>query len=110
MSHTTSIRRAASIAGATGLVALSMAGPASARPDPGTGGPGELRCSVSCYEGPANGAGAGPDVGAVLRVDDNGSQILQLGAGLLAGVALAGAGMAVVSRRGHGHGHAAHPA
>jgi hypothetical protein len=106
MSHTTTIRRAASIAGATGLVALSMAGPASARPDPGSGSPGEQHCTSSCYEGGTIGGSSG--VGTVLTVDDNGVQVLQIGAGLLAGVALAGAGMAVISRRSHAH--AAHPA
>jgi len=106
MSHTTSIRRAASIAGATGLIALSMAGPASARPDPGSGNPGDRHCTSSCYLGGS--VDGSTDVGAVLAVDDNGVQVLQLGAGLLAGVALAGAGMAFVSRRGHAH--AAHPA
>ncbi|KRE58791.1 hypothetical protein [Phycicoccus sp. Soil748] len=106
MSHTTNIRRAASIAGATGLVALSMAGPASARPDPGSGSPGEQHCTTSCFEGGTVGGSSG--VGTVLTVNDNGVQVLQIGAGLLAGVALAGAGMAVVSRRSHAH--AAHPA
>jgi hypothetical protein len=101
MSHTTTIRRAASIAGATGLVALSMAGPASARPDPGSGSPGEQHCTSSCYEGGTIGGSSG--VGTVLTVDDNGVQVLQIGAGLLAGVALAGAGMAVISRRSHAH-------
>ena len=32
-------------------------------------------------------------------IDDNGVEVLQLGAGLLAGLALAGAGAAAVSRR-----------
>jgi hypothetical protein len=103
MSHTTSIRRAASILGATGLIALSLAGPASARQDPGTG---ELpRCTTGCYEGGTSGVGPAvtePGTGG------NGVEFLQLGGGLLAGVALAGAGMAVASRRGHAH--AAHPA
>jgi hypothetical protein len=102
MSHTTSIRRAASVVGATGLLALSMAGPASARPD---AGPGELpRCSSQCYEGPESTGGVLPRI----PVDENGFEVLQLGAGILAGVALAGAGMAVASRRSHAH--AAHPA
>ena len=96
MSHTTSIRRSASIVGAAGLIALCMAGPASARPDPGTGGSGELRCSTSCYPGGSTGAS---DVGGGPAIDDNGVEVLQLGAGLLAGLALAGAGAAAVSRR-----------
>jgi hypothetical protein len=100
MSHITSIRRAASVAGVTGLLALSMAGPASAGQDPSTG---DLRrCTTGCYEGP-EGQGL-----PRIPVDDNGFEVLQLGAGILAGVALAGAGMAVASRRSHSH--AAHPA
>lgn len=103
---TTSIRRAASIAGATGLVALSMAGPANARPDPGTGSPREQHCTTSCYEGGTIGGSSGADT--VLTVDNDGVQVFQIGAGLLAGAALAGAGMAAISRRSHAH--AAHPA
>ena len=105
MSNTTSIRRAASIAGATGLVALSMAGPASARPNPGNGGPEDWHCTTSCYEGGTTG---GPSVAGFAPLDGGGVEVLQLGAGILAGIALAGAGMAAVSRRNHGH--AAHPA
>jgi hypothetical protein len=106
MSHTTSIRRAASIAGATGLIALSLAGPASAKPDPGTGSWAEQHCSANCYEGPASSGGSGS---VVFRpTDDNAIEVLQLGAGILAGVALAGAGMSLASRRSHGH--VAHPA
>jgi hypothetical protein len=106
MSHTTSIRRTASVLGATGLVALSLAGPASARPDPGSGSPGEQHCTTSCYQGGS--VGGSTDLGPAIAVDDNGIHVLQIGAGLLAGVALAGAGMAVASRRSHAH--AAHPA
>lgn len=106
MSHTTSIRRAASVAGATGLIALSLAGPASAKPDPGTGNLPKADCmSSSCYEGTP--AGDSPRIVTVFRnIDDNGVEVLQLGAGVLAGVALAGAGMALASRRAH----VAHPA
>ena len=104
MSHTTSIRRSASILGATGLVALSMAGPASAREVPGNGDWADQRCSVNCYEGPVP---TGSST-RVIRIDDNAVEVMQLGAGLLAGVALAGAGAAAFSRRSHGH--LAHPA
>lgn len=107
MSHTTTIRRSAALFAATGLIALSMAGPASAREVPGNGDWADQHCSVSCYEG-SNTTGAGTPVTEVFRVDDNAIELLQLGAGLLAGVALAGAGMAVASRRSHGH--TAHPA
>lgn len=90
--------------GASGLIALSLAGPASARPDPGTGGWQELRCTNGCYEGGTSGS----DPTQYVVLDDNAVEFLQLGAGLLAGIAFAGAGMAVASRRNHGH--AAHPA
>ena len=105
MSNTTSIRRAASIAGATGLIALSMAGPASARPNPGNGGPEDSHCTTSCFEG---GTTQGPSTAGFTPPDGGGFEVLQLGAGILAGLALAGAGMAVASRRTHGH--APHPA
>ena len=105
MSHHTSIRRAASILGAAGLIALSMAGPASARPDPGTGGAHEWTQWSSDFEG---GSAGGTTPTIPNPVDGNGVEVLQLGAGVLAGIALAGAGMAAVSRRSHGH--APHPA
>lgn len=110
MSHTTHLRRALSVVGAAGLIVLSMAGPAGARPDPGSGSPRDWHCSTSCYQG----GGAVPvdagvsDVRTVLRVDDTGVQVLQLGAGVLAGLAMAGAGAALVSRRHHAQ--VAHPA
>ena len=105
MSHTTSIRRSASLLGATGLVALSMAGPASAREVPGNGDWADQHCSVSCYEG---GTTADTNSGSTSRGDGGTLEIAQLGAGLLAGLALAGAGAAAFSRRSHGH--VAHPA
>lgn len=100
MSHTTSIRRSASILGATGLIALSMAGPASAREVPGNGDPTEQYCSTSCYEGGTTlvDTSSGPT-----RGDGGTVEYLQLGAGLLAGLALAGAGAAAFSRRTHTH-------
>lgn len=104
MSHTTSIRRSASVLGATGLIALSIAGPASARQVPGTGDWADQHCSVNCYEGPATVGSPGQ----IIRIDDNAVEVLQLGAGLLAGIALAGAGAAAFSRRSHDH--MAHPA
>ena len=105
MSHTTSLRRSASLLGATGLIALSMAGPASAREVPGNGDWADQHCSVSCYEG---GTTADPSSGSTPRGSGGTLEITQLGAGLLAGLALAGAGAAAVSRRNHGH--VAHPA
>jgi hypothetical protein len=104
MSHTTSIRRSASVLGATGLIALSLAGPASARQVPGNGDWAEQHCSANCYEGPTQ---AGSPT-RVIKIDDNAVEVLQLGAGVLAGLALAGAGAAAFSRRSHDH--MAHPA
>ena len=83
-----------------------MAGPASARQDPGTGGAHEWTQWSTPYEG-GTPAGGGSSV-TFRPIDDNAIEVLQLGAGILAGVALAGAGMAMASRRTHGH--AAHPA
>ena len=105
MSYTTSLRRSAAVFGATGLIALSIAGPASARQVPGNGDWADQHCSVNCYEGPATG---GNQRSLPNPIDDNGVEVLQLGAGLLAGIALAGAGAAAFSRRNHGH--LAHPA
>ena len=81
-----------------------MAGPAGARELPGNGDWADQDCSVNCYEGPATTVSPGQ----VIRIDDNAVEVLQLGAGLLAGIALAGAGAAAFSRRSHGH--LAHPA
>ena len=106
MSNTTTIRRAAATLGASGLIALSLAGPASAREVPGNGDWTDQQCSSGCYQGPSD-SSAGTPVIQVFR-DDNAVEVLQLGAGLRAGIALAGAGMALATRRTHAH--AAHPA
>jgi hypothetical protein len=100
MSHTTSLRRSASILGATGLIALSLAGPASAREVPGNGDWADQHCSSNCYEGPSS-SGAG--TAGLPGVDGPTVEYVQLGAGLLAGIALAGAGAAALSRRSHSH-------
>ena len=105
MSHTTSIRRSASVLGATGLIALSLAGPASARQVPGNGDWADQHCSTSCFTG---GTAIGSQGPVYIRIHDNGVEVLQLGAGVLAGLALAGAGAAAFSRRSHAH--QAHPA
>ena len=88
MSHTTSIRRAVSIAGATGILAFSMAGPGQCPTRPRQRRPSRSGAARP----PATRAGrpAGPT--GTITVDDNAVEILQLGAGVLAGVALAGAG------------------
>ena len=96
MTRFTAFRRAAAVAGATGLIAISLAGPAAARDDHGTGT--VQRCTSDCYDFGSTPIATTQD----LPLDDNAVEYLQLGAGLLAGVALAGAGMALASRRGHG--------
>jgi hypothetical protein len=113
MSSHTAFRRSAAAVGATGLIALFLTGPAAARPDEGAGtvpGPAVSRShSQEAYECHYLGKCASPGSQGrtqVLRVDDNAVEVLQLGGGLLAGIALAGAGMAAASRRGH----APHPA
>jgi hypothetical protein len=100
MSHTTRIRRSASVLGATGLIALSMAGQASARDLPGNGDWADQHCSTSCYEG---GTLLNTNPAPAPRVDGGAVEYVQLGAGLLAGIALAGAGAAAFSRRTHHH-------
>jgi len=88
MSHSTSARRTASAFAASALVALVVAAPAAARQDPGTGGVDQVAAVP---------ASAPP----IIEVDDDAVEMLQIGAGLLAGLALAGAGAAMVSRRHH---------
>ena len=99
MSRNTAFRRGAAAIGASGLIALSLAGPAAARPDPGTG---ELheQSSVGVVDQPTL-----TPVTQVIRIDDDALELLQLGAGAAAGLALGGAGMLLVSRRAHGRFH-----
>jgi hypothetical protein len=104
MSHTTSIRRAASVLGAAGLIALSMAAPASARQDPGTGGAHEW----TQWSDSTTGDTGNQQAPTTRVVDDNAVEVLQLGAGILAGVALAGAAVTMASRRSHNR--VGHPA
>jgi hypothetical protein len=100
MSAITTFRRSSAALGAAGILALSMAGAASARPDPGTG---DLpRCTSGCYVGPSS------ESIPTIPIDGGAVEYLQLGAGILAGIVLVGAGMAVATRRSHAH--AAHPA
>ncbi len=96
MSRNTTIRRGSAAIGASGLIALSLAGPAAARTDPGTG---ELheQSSATRVDTPTV-----TPVIQVLRIDDNAVEYLQLGAGVAAGLTLGGAGMVLVSRRAHG--------
>ena len=90
MSHIASVRRTGSALGACALTALVLAAPAAAQPDPGTGGRDFAPASsVTVPQGPT------------IVVDDDAVELLQVGAGILAGLALAGAGAALVSRRHH---------
>jgi hypothetical protein len=107
-------RRGAQALGTAAIFMLALSGPATARPDQG----GDARqASVTvqpsqeqyechylnkCTGAASSSEPAGRRLGGSL-------EFLQLGAGVLAGVGLAGAGMAAASRR-NGHGHAARPA
>jgi hypothetical protein len=100
MSRSSATRRTAATCGAAGLIALSLAGPAAAREDPGTG---QLpRCTSGCYEGGGTSTAPAP------TADDSTYEAVRVAAGVLAGIALVGAGAAIASRRSHAH--AAHPA
>ncbi|WP_345201116.1 hypothetical protein [Fodinibacter luteus] len=82
--------RTSGVLAATALAGLLLAAPAQAIPDPGTGG----------RDFPPGTFGPAPK-GTTIVVDDDAVEYLQIGAGLIAGVALAGAGAAMVSRRHH---------
>ena len=91
MSANTTFRRSSAALGAAGILALSFAGPALAREDPSTG---ELpRCTSGCYEG--------PQPTQVVPVHDNSIEYAQLGGGVLIGMAVAGAGVALAARHSH---------
>ena len=81
--------RTSGLLATTALAGILLAAPAEARPDPGTGG----TDPVVVVPGPQPGPGS--------TIDDDAVEYLQLGAGVIAGVALAGAGAALVSRRHH---------
>ena len=102
-------RRGARAVGAAAILVLAVAGPASARQDAGDVPQGskattqitdeQYRCH---YLGECT--GVTPSSTPSPRVDDNAIEYLQLGAGVLAGIGLAGAGMAAAaSRRRHAH-------
>ncbi len=96
MSRNTAFRRGAAAIGASGLIALSLAGPAAARPDPGTGDLHQQSPAI-VVDSPTV-----TPMTQVLKIDDNAVEYLQLGAGVAAGLAFGGAGMLLVSRRAHG--------
>jgi hypothetical protein len=101
-SSTRTTRRWAGALGTTGLLALALAAPAAARPDPGTGGLHERLNSTQLHQ---NDTGPVPGGQVPGTTSADGTAYLELGAGVLAGLALAGAGAVVVSRRRHSHGH-----
>lgn len=104
-------RRGAQALGAAAIFVLAFSGPATARPDEAGGTQqassstgqtwqekyechylGKCPNAPSTTPRPPESSGNGYDV-----------EYLQLGAGVLAGIGLAGAGMAATSRRRHGH-------
>jgi hypothetical protein len=116
MSHTTSRRRSAAALGATALLATVLAAPAMASQDPGTGGSGTtsqapngidrnrqlggFTYSTEVSTLPQQPAAQEPSTRIVFR-DNDAVEYLQVGAGVLAGIVLAGAAAAVISRRNH---------
>lgn len=89
--RTSTIRRGACALGAAAALGLTLAGPANARPEPGEPVP-----TVVITDPPP------PE-----PRDDNALELLQVGGGVLAGLALAGAGWAMASRRHHASPHPA---
>lgn len=83
-SRTSTLRRGLCAVGAAATLGLVLAGPAAARPEPGEPAPTVVTETLPPPP-----------------VDDNALDLLQVGGGILAGLALAGAGMAVASRRRH---------
>lgn len=80
--RTSTLRRTCCAVGAAATLGFALAAPASAVVEPGPG------------------PGVTPTV-VVIPVDDDALELMQLGGGILAGLALAGAGAALVSRRHH---------
>lgn len=116
MSHTTSLRRTASALGATALLGMVLAAPAMARPDPGEGGPavdsstatsqfpyglererreGGTMVQPAPRQAPEVAKPAQP---TIVFMEDDAVEYLQIGAGVIAGIALVGAGAVVASR------------
>jgi hypothetical protein len=107
MSHTAH-RRGAQALGAAAILLLTVTGSSTARADESGQ---HTQAQYECHY-----LNRCADAGPVI-VDDNAPEYLQLGAGVVAGIGLAGAGMAAASRRGRGpaasrrnHGRQAHPA
>lgn len=135
MSHHTAIRTTVATLGASGLLAMALAAPAMAyRPDPGTGslqerpGAGGSANSMEYRGGnlgPATHGQGSPAVHLrrtarqapapapapvvqIRRVEDNGFEFMQVGAGFLVGATFVGAGALAASR--YRHSHVAQPA
>ena len=87
--RTTTVRRGLCVLGAAATLGLALAGPATARPEPGEP---VGSCTEAVQPAPRT---------LSVPVDDNALELFQVGGGVLAGLALAGAGAAVVSRRHH---------
>ena len=92
MSHTTAVRRTASALGACALLASSWQPRRRPGSTPGTGGR-DFDVVPSRTRGPRQVPRSSSDDDAV--------EYVQVGAGIVAGMALAGAGAALVSRRRH---------
>jgi hypothetical protein len=106
-------RRVAAGLGLALVLGATVAAPASAKQDPGPRPTVTLPYSQDVYENHYGTQVAPPVPPAqpriqLRRIDDNAVEYVQLGGGVLAGIALAGAGMAMASRRSHAH--PAHPA
>ena len=108
MTHT-SRRRGARALGVAAILVLAVGGPATARQDAGDVTPHgsqatsqvtdeQYRCH---YLNDCTGSATSTTPGRTL--DATGIEYLQVGAGVLAGMGIAGAGMAAASRRRHGH-------
>lgn len=89
--RTSAVRRGFCAVGAAAALGLGIAGPADARPEPGEPVP-----TVVITDPPP----PGPR-------DDSALEWVQVGGGVLAGLALAGAGWAMASRRQHAGPHPA---
>lgn len=98
--------RGAQALGAAAIFMLAVSGSATALADEsGQHSQYQYECH---YLNKCKGVGSSLPSPVVLPVDDNAVEYLQLGAGVLAGIGLAGAGLAAASRRSQGH--VAHPA
>ena len=106
-------RRGAQALGAAAIFVLAFSSPATARPDEAGGSQQGSSATAQItdeqnrchYLNECTGANRDAIPPTPRRSPGNGLDVeyLQLGAGVLAGIGLAGAGMAATSRRRHGH-------